>query len=745
MSNITIISKTVASQVATQLDARIINMPLYPTMLPEVKVFYGYIKSNFKRIENATAEGNITLGDVISSSSKNALLSALTTLVGSVTSAVLNYNQLNDNRYTVSYVKAGVQNTVTLTGSFFTSGEYTTIKNSVVSSTSSNLNEYLVTKTLIVNASAAQSDYPTQITLHNTTGTDTITDLYVGTVRADWGDIRVKFNNTTIPFAILKQDSTSILISFTANLVSGNNTFTIKANKPAVIAPFKMACLTDTHYDPNDTTEDRNQTLNFIDNFVTRMSTYLPDLAVNNGDKIGNSNNTANLTNETTRLAWYQLNMNHFAAVSPYAGDTKDGVAMGNHDNDSMAWTNVLAKHSSETWMQLGVMYGYWESADFRFISLDGNYSNIDQSHNSVGGTLYAYVNNAQLTWLTATLASSTKPCIIFIHHACSEIDTNIILLNKEVYHVSNRVAIRTILEGSGKVACCIHGHLHWHRHDIINGIPYLIMTNSATEEQPLSNPTNTLGRWYLIEIDREACKIKFTCEGKIGSSYYTIYEDTVAYKTIFDTDIAHSAERVFALTYNATYSKASLWSDPAQVYSANKDYIAFMPVNKYLGEPFISDRTIKIVGRTDSPNIGKGSFYFANQTGLFRMKFGLYASQLKTLNFKIGNGSNADTAPSIVLNLGTDGSLKAYNGATQTSIGTHSITTWYQFEIIVNTASSTFTIKKDGTAIATTFAFKGANTQLNQLQIETETGSWFIDNLRVEHYVTPEPTITLG
>jgi hypothetical protein len=469
------------------------------------------------------------------------------------------------------------------------------------------------------------------------------------------------------------------------------------------------------------------------------MSTYLPDLAVNNGDKVGSSD--INIADESIRLGWYQSNMDHFAPVSAHAVVTRDGVAMGNHDNEAFNWTNVHAKHSAETWMQPGVMYGYWESDDFRFISLDGNYDPSTQLHNNNLNTLYAYVDNTQMSWLQGTLASSAKPCIIFIHHACCEIETSIILLTKEIYHLSNRVALRTVLEESGKVACVIHGHLHWHRHDIINGIPYLIMTNSATEAQPLSNPTNTSGRWYLIEIDKEACKIKFTLEGKIGTSYVTIYEDVVAYKTIFNDDIAHSAERVYALNWAATYSKASLLSDPAQIYVANKDYIAFMPVNKYLSEPFISDRTIKIVGR--STNIGKGSFYFATQTGLFRMKFGLYASQLQTLNFKLGNGSNADTAPSIVLNFVSDGTIAAYNGASSSNISTHSINTWYQFEIIVNTASGTFTIKKDGTTIATNYAFKGANTQLNQMQIETQTGSWFIDNLRVEHYTTPEPTIT--
>lgn len=743
MSIITIISKTIASEATTKIDARVINMPLYPTTLPEVKVFYGYLKSDNKRIGNAAAEGNATLGDLISSSSKTALLNALTALVGSVTSAVLNYNQLYDNRFTVSYVKSGEKGTVVLTGSYFTKSEYDSIKDAIIGETSSTLYEFLVIKTLNVNSSAAQTNYPIQVTIHNTTGTDTATDLYVGAVRSDWGDVRVKFNGVTIPYAVLKKDATSILISFTSDLISGDNLFEINANRAAAFTPYKIACITDTHYDPNDTHEDRNQTLNFIDNFVARMSTYQPDLAVNNGDKVGNSNNTDSLTNETMRLSWYQLVMDHFAAVP--ATDKKDGVAMGNHDNDSMEWTNVLAKHSNETWMQPEVFYGYWESDDFRFISLDGNYDPTTQSHNSIHGTTYAYVNRDQLAWLKDTLDSSSKPCIIFIHHACCEIETSIIGLNKEIYHVSNRLALRTVLEGSGKVACCIHGHLHWHRHDIINGIPYLIMTNSTTEAQPLSNPTNTSGRWYLIEIDKEACTIKFTLEAKIGTGYATIYQDIVAYKTIFNDDIAQSAERVFAMNWSATYSKASLLTDPAQMYVVNKDYIAFMPVNKYLGEPSFSDRTIKIVGRTDSPNIGKGKFYFATQTGTFRVRFGLYASQLKTLNFKIGKDANADTAPSVVFSLATDGSLTAYNDATSGSIGSYSINTLYQFDIIINLSAATFTIKKDETAIATTYAFKGANTQLNQLQIETETGSWFIDNLRVEPYVTPEPTVTLG
>ena len=740
MSRKPIISKTIAEQTATELDIRIINMPLYPAFASVTNIFYAYYKADGKRIEDESAEGNYILGDIISEDSKNALLTALTNLVGTVTKADLEFYQLDGNKYTIRYTKDGKPDTVIIKGSYFTLNEIDSVKASVLTLTSDIPTDWAARKSLTVTSSSVQIDYPVYITLHNTTGTDSVTDLYLNNVRTDWGDVRIEYNGSVIPYAVIKKDATSILVSFTASLQSGDNLFIVKFNRPALNTPYKIACLTDTHYDPNDPSEDRPQTLNFIDNFVARMATYQPDLAVNNGDKVGGS--ITNISGESTRLAYYQANIDHFAAVSAHATVVRDGVAMGNHDCEAFNWTNVKAKHSGETWMQPGVMYGYWESADFRFISLDGNYDPATQLHNNNLNTWYAYIDNTQMAWLQATLAASTKPCIIFIHHACCEIETSIILLTKEVYHLSNRVALRAILEASGKVACVIHGHLHWHRHDIINGIPYLIMTNSATEEQPLSNPTNTDGRWYLIEIDKDACKIKFTLEAKIGTGYVTIYEDVVSYKTIFNDDIGDSAERVYALNWSANYSKASLLSDPAQLYVTNKDYIAFMPVNKYLNEPYISDRTIKIVGR--STTIGKGSFYFATQTALFRMKFGFYASQLQTLNFKLGNGSNADTAPSIVLNFVSDGTIAAYNGASGSSISTHVVNTWYQFEIIVNTASSTFTIKKDGTAIATNYAFKGANTQLNQMQIETQTGSWFIDNLRVEHYTTPEPTITV-
>lgn len=598
------------------------------------------------------------------------------------------------------------------------------------------------TKQLTVNSSTAQTSYPVYLTLNNSSGTDTVNCIYLnGKVRSDWGDVRFrKSDGTYIPFGILSKTATSITVAFLADLNVGNTIFYLCYNKPATNNPYKIACLTDIHYDPNTTYVNRQFSLDYIDNFVARMATYLPDLAVNNGDKIGESNNT--IANETTRLAWYQANMDHFAPVSAHATVTRDGVAMGNHDCDAFHFTNVLAKHSAETWMQPGVMYGYWESSDFRFISLDANYVPGGQTHVDNANQGYGYINTDQLTWLTNTLAASTKPCIIFCHQCLGEMETGVLGLTKETYHVQNRTDVRTILENSGKVACVIQGHMHWHRYDIINSIPYLVMEDISEARSPDEFPTGTSGKWNLIEIDKEACIIRFKLEAKVGANYFTVQEYSIPYKTSFDSDTANFAEKVFASGNAATYSKASILSDASQLYLNNTAYILASPHNEYANEPYLSDKTIKISGLTNAANYGKGQFYFAPQIGSFKLKFAIRMVHQKTKYFKIGNGAGADTTPGPYMGFNTAGNIFAVN-ASNVDLQAYNLNTWYDIEIIIDVAANKYSVKVDGVLKASLYSFLNANTTLNQLQIQTETGDCFIDNLRIEKYTSTEPSIT--
>lgn len=736
-----IISKEVAGLMANQMDIRIVNMPLYPVMNNTVTAFYGFYVGS-TRIEDPTAEGDTVLGDLISTENKTALYDALVAEVGAVTWAVLQLNRIEDEEYLIAY-KQGDTDTkiIELIGSFFSELEYHAVMDAVFAEAGVETRNNL-RKQFTVNSTGILTDYAVNMTIHNTDGTDSSTDVYLGDEpRSDWGDIRIKTTGgTRLPYAILVKQSTYIKIAFLATLADGNNTFYLDYSIPAQASPYKIACLTDTHYDPNDAYVNRPFTLDYIDNFVTRMSTYLPDLAVNNGDKIGESNN--NISNETQRLAWYQANMDHFAPVSAYATTTRDGVAMANHDCEAFNWTNVLAKHSAETWMQPGVMYGYWESTDFRFISLDANYVPSGQTHVNNLNQGYGYINTDQLTWLTNTLTASTKPCIIFCHQPLGEHETGILGLTKEVYHTQNRAAVRAILEASGKVACVLQGHMHWHRYDIIKGIPYLVMED-ISEARSDELPTGTSGKWSLIEIDKEACSINFKMEAKVGASYVTVHENVIPYKTSFDSDIANFPEMVYAQGDAATYSKASILSDASQMYITNSLYLLVNPNKIYLSEPWLSSGTIQIKGIANSPNFGRGQFYFAPQTGTFKLKFHVYMVDQKTKYFKIGDGSGATATPGPYVGFHTDGHIFAQNGATLTNLQTYSLSTWYEIEVIANVATDLYTVKVDGVTMASNFSFMNALATASQMEVATETGVCYVNNLRIAKYASTEPTIT--
>lgn len=85
-------------------------------------------------------------------------------------------------------------------------------------------------------------------------------------------------------------------------------------------------------------------------------------------------------------------------------------------------------------------------------------------------------------------------------------------------------------------------------------------------------------------------------------------------------------------------------------------------------------------------------------------------------------------------------------NGATNVTSngGGYAINTWYDFEIIVDVVAKTFDLFRDGILIAENFAYhQSAATSLDYFELLSTQGNCFIDNLRIEKYTSPEPSIT--
>lgn len=740
MSRKPIISHQVAGQTATELDIRIINMPLYPSTDTVTNVFYGYYKAGSLRIEDATAEGNYVLGDIISANSKTSLLTALTNVVGTVTKATLKYYQLDDNKYTIRYIKDG-PDTIEIEGSFFTSAENNTVKTTVFANLSEIIGGAGYRKSITVNSTSSQTNYPVRVNIHNTAGTDTVTDIYLnGKVRSDWGDIRILSGSTSIPFGIVNKTSTSITITFSATVATGDNTFYLIYNRPSTLGVTKFGVTTDQHYDSAETYVGRDQALTRLDNFKAEMIAYVPDAILEGGDKIGSVT-----TDSALRLAiMNSVTAKHNEAAATI-GCPNYLWGWGNHDFEQVTFSAVQANYSSLPGLVAGTLYGTWEDANYRYISLDAQYSPTDQTHVNINQG-YGYINADQLTWLTNTLSAATKPCIVFCHQLLCEADTAKIFLSKRTYHVDNRVDVRTVLENSGKVLFVLHGHTHITTHEIINGIPYLNLCD-VNEPSPTTYSWNTPnpdtiatfnGTWGKIEVDRDSQIIRFIQEVQSGTTVSTVYDFRIPYKTIYDTEYGDNPEKVFGFTAYP-YNKSNIITDATDI-SVNTTNLITKPASIFDGDARLSHRTIKFYGLTDSGNtqiVFAGTF-----TAQLRIRFSMQLATLsnqyiQTMHFNGGSVTNE-------FGFDSSGNIYAYNGVTKTTLQTYLVGTWYEFNVEINISTKKLSIYIDGVLKATNFSFKIAGGfSIDGLKLFTQTGNMFIDNLRFVKYTPTEPAIT--
>jgi Icc-related predicted phosphoesterase len=568
--------------------------------------------------------------------------------------------------------------------------------------------------------------------VYNTSGTDTTTEIYLnGDVRADWGDLRFTSSDETtcLPFAILYRESDHVTAAVNLGVIQ-NGTFYIYWDGPA-LSEFRIGHLTDIHYDPAESSVDkRDQSLVMTASFVARMATYFPHLVAGGGDWVGNAT-----TSDSPRLALIQdtLDELYLAAGGPSEPEVM-WVAPGNHDFDHTTFADTRAI-LSQAWMETNTLYGQKEVGDYLIVSLDASYIPSGQSHQSETHDGFGYVNTDQLTWLTAALTAATKPVIIFCHQPLSEMDTEQFTLTKETYHTQNRAAVRDILEASNKVVCCIHGHVHYSRIDVIRGIPYITITNIGNVGQFGEQPATNTGKWGLITLDASSKTIKVQTEAIVSGDVELIYEQIVGFgPTSLTTDVGQAPERVYALSYAANFEKSSIMRDPVIGYVNDDTFLYKYPTNYNIPDPFLSENTIKVVGRTNSANFGRIIWRIASQTGTFRARWKARVSTVKTKFFKFGDSSVA-TTPGPYVQFNSDGNIKCYNGVTNTTVRAYSVDTWYEFELVANIATDTYSVWVDGVLEASGFAFNNALTSIDRVEIVTETGNIYIDNFRIQPY----------
>lgn len=570
-----------------------------------------------------------------------------------------------------------------------------------------------------------------ELTVYNTSGTDTTTTIYLGgNVRSDWGDLRFTLDDktTTIPYAIIRNNGTNINVAVNLGTVQ-NGTYYIYWDGPAQNL-FKIGHVTDVHYNPGEVLDNRQFSLDFCDSFVDRMDTFLPNLVAKGGDDIGDDDHvTAN------RFTYMQAVIDHIApAASGPSTPEVMHVAPGNHDFDFTGFSGTRAV-LAQSWMEANVLYGKKEVGNYLIISLDANYNSSTDVHMSNTHQGNGHINPDQLTWLTSALSDATKPVIIFCHQPLSEMDTDQFTLTKEVYHTDNRAAVRDIIEASGKVVCCIQGHVHYSRIDVINGIPYINITNIGNTGQFGEQPATNSGKWGLITLDESSKTIKVQTEAVVSGVVQLIYEQTVGFgPTSFTDDVSHHPARVYSLGYTANFEKSSIYRDPVAAYVTDDDFLYKYPTNYNIPDPYLSDSTVKIVGRTNSPSFGRTQWRIAPQTGTFRAKWSARVSTVKTKFIKFGD-SNVVTAPGVYIQFNNDGNIKALNAGVTTSLQAYSANTWYAFELVANISTDKFDLWIDGVLKASNFSFNNNLATIDRVENVTETGNMYLDCLRISPY----------
>ncbi len=133
---------------------------------------------------------------------------------------------------------------------------------------------------------------------------------------------------------------------------------------------------------------------------------------------------------------------------------------VGNHD------TAVLSEHELQEGFGYEKLYYSFESQEFTNLVL---YSRTPELKN-------AHIPEEELTWLSDELKKSQKPVLVFIHHPLVERpleDTFWFKGIPEYAFIHHSETLRTLLEGSGKVAAVFNGHMHSNDFHVVNNIPY--------------------------------------------------------------------------------------------------------------------------------------------------------------------------------------------------------------------------------------------------------------------------------
>lgn len=503
----------------------------------------------------------------------------------------------------------------------------------------------------------------------------------------------------------------------------------VYSNEDSLNAVTKIGITTDQHYDPQEPYVGRNKTLYRLNNFKNRMYDYQPDFILEGGDKVGA------VTKGNQRLINSKKVTEFHREIAKEVGADHFLWGWGNHDfENGVTFKEFLNEYNNLPGQVENNLYAAWEDSNFRYISLDANYFPGSNKHMSDSHQGFGYINPDQLIWLQKVLGESQKPSIVFSHQLLQEADTKKLGLPKEIYHVQNRTAVREILEKSGKVAFVITGHTHMTSFNIINGIPYLNITdiNELPERNGFWDTPNSYfsgdfqGRWGIIEINRQSETARLIQETQINDSVETIYSFTVPYNTIFSSSQSDDSNS----PYNAAFEKPLLVQDATDLYINDEKKVVVKPASLYDNDPRKSQNTLKVIGRTNPPDYGILQWPLDSVPDKFRLSFSIRFPEPSENSFSFqGSGPGSKISLAFL----ETGLVKFISGDTVQNLGDYNTNEWYEFKMYFNFSSKNLDIKINEELVASNLKFDSNLKLLSGVEIFTTQGILYIDSLQIK------------
>jgi hypothetical protein len=615
--------------------------------------------------------------------------------------------------------------------------------------------------TASVDSAASLTDYQIEVTAHYGAGTNSGFDVYLdGSGRSDFADLRFKDSGGSyIPFWIREKVDDDYAKAVVPVPVAPG-LITVEAGVAAASgSTLKLALIGDPHSAAADFTgtgyvSHRTQVIDWLDRFNARMTTFAPDRVVAMGD-----NSTASGAGDKTSLL--------AALEAKLAENTAPHVVIvGNHDFEYATPAEVRAVLApSQTYLEAGKLYGAFDAGDFHVVVLDPIYADTTPfAHATLDGNFgHGYIpdgtdgSDDQLGWLTADLAATTKPTIVLCHITLDEFDGSTFYTSPtsdfDRFSVMNRAAVRAVLEASGKVAAVLHGHQHFFRTAIVNGIPYIHTPSFCdTGAYPFRTIADSdRGRW--VELTLDAARAEITAD---------VYEDhstrgaelaarQVLYYDATGTDRKSNPYRTFALGNAAGIGAASTGApsfdggDLTQ-WTVLTDTVDGAPVDMILaqtqyGDPVAAGGGLTFKGGTTA-KAGTGTRRFAEQTGRFRVSFRLRLPQAdKLLNVYLVNTAATLIGP--YLKFTATGTVTTGAGA---ALGTYTADTDLDVVIAGDVGTDTYDLTINGASRGTGLAFHDSPiANLSRIRLHWPAGAngtAYLDHLRVQPAAAAEPTI---